>query len=101
MEEKEVVEKRTVRREEPLGTSTNVNVGPEGTTNVQQSGDDVVNLSQESDSASGDAVAGSQVTGVVNGVGGTTAVQATNPRAGWFLPRCRPPKRTGARSIWI
>lgn len=45
MEEKEVtVEKRTtVRREEPLGGKTaNVNVGPDGTTNVQESGDDEV-----------------------------------------------------------
>lgn len=44
MEEKEVVvEKRTVRREEPLvGKTTNVNIGPEGTTNVQDSGTDVV-----------------------------------------------------------
>ena len=32
MEEKEVIEKRTVRREDPLGK----------TTNVQQSGDEVV-----------------------------------------------------------
>ena len=42
MEEKEIIEKRTVRREEPLGTTTNVNVGPDGTTNIQESGDDVV-----------------------------------------------------------
>ena len=42
MEEKEVIEKRTVRREDPLGNTTNVNVGPDGTTNVQQSGDEVV-----------------------------------------------------------
>ena len=42
MEEKEVVEKRTVRREEPLNKVTNVNVGPDGTTNVQESGDTVV-----------------------------------------------------------
>jgi hypothetical protein len=42
MEEKEVVEKRTVRREEPGGKVTNVSVGPDGTTNVQESGDDVV-----------------------------------------------------------
>ena len=42
MEEKEIIEKRTVRREEPLGKTTNVNVGPDGTTNVQQSGDEVV-----------------------------------------------------------
>lgn len=42
VEEKEVVEKRTVRREEPLGKTTNVNVGPDGTTNVQESGDEVV-----------------------------------------------------------
>ena len=42
MEEKEIIEKRTVRREEPLGKTTNVNVGPDGTTNVQESGDEVV-----------------------------------------------------------
>ncbi len=42
MEEKEVIEKRTVRRNEPLGKTTNVNVGPDGTTNVQQSSDEVV-----------------------------------------------------------
>ena len=45
MEEKEVtVEKRTtVRREEPVeGQTTNVNIGPDGTTNVQESGDPVV-----------------------------------------------------------
>ena len=44
MEEKEVtVEKRTtVRREDPLGKTTNVNIGPDGTTNVQETGDGVV-----------------------------------------------------------
>ena len=42
MEEKEVIEKRTVRREEPVETTTNVNVGPDGTTNVEESGDAVV-----------------------------------------------------------
>jgi hypothetical protein len=44
VEEKEVtVEKRTtVRREDPVGKTTNVNVGPDGTTNVQESGDTVV-----------------------------------------------------------
>jgi hypothetical protein len=42
MEEKEVVEKRTIRREEPVNRVTTVNVGPDGTTNVQQSGDEVV-----------------------------------------------------------
>ncbi len=43
MEDKEVVvEKRTVRREEPVDKVTNVNVGPDGTTNVQESGDTVV-----------------------------------------------------------
>lgn len=44
MEEKEVtVEKRTtVRREDPVGKTTNINVGPDGTTNVQESGDTVV-----------------------------------------------------------
>jgi len=36
MEEHEVVEKRTVRREEPIDKVTNVNVGPDGTTNVQE-----------------------------------------------------------------
>ena len=42
MEEKEIIEKRTVRREEPVGGTTNLNVGPDGTTNVQTSGDTVV-----------------------------------------------------------
>jgi len=42
VEEKEVIEKRTVRRVEPLEKTTNVNVGPDGTTNVQESGDEVV-----------------------------------------------------------
>lgn len=42
MEEKEVVEKRTVRREEPVDDVTNVNVGPDGTTNVQEKGDEIV-----------------------------------------------------------
>jgi len=42
VEEKEIIEKRTVRREDPLGKITNVNVGPDGTTNVQQSGGEVV-----------------------------------------------------------
>ena len=44
MEEKEVtVDKRTtVRREDPVGKTTNVNIGPDGTTNVQESGDDPV-----------------------------------------------------------
>jgi hypothetical protein len=42
VEEKEIVEKRTVSREEPLGKTTNVNVGPDGTTNLQESGDEVV-----------------------------------------------------------
>ena len=41
MEEKEIVEKRTVR-EEPIGGTTNVNVGPDGTTNVEESGDTLV-----------------------------------------------------------
>ncbi|HVD50875.1 MAG TPA: hypothetical protein VNB51_02440 [Candidatus Udaeobacter sp.] len=42
MEEKEIIEKRTVRREEPVDKVTNVNVGPDGTTNIQESGDTVV-----------------------------------------------------------
>ena len=42
MEEKEIIEKRTVRREEPIDKTTNVSVGPDGTTNVQESGDEVV-----------------------------------------------------------
>ena len=48
MEEKEVtVEKRTtVRREDPVGKTTNVNVGPDGTTSVQESGDTVVEEEQ-------------------------------------------------------
>lgn len=47
MEEKEIIEKRTVRREEPLGKTTNVNVGPDGTTNVQESGDEVVEVVED------------------------------------------------------
>ena len=42
MEEREVVEKRTVRREEPVNKVTSINVGADGTTNVQESGDEVV-----------------------------------------------------------
>jgi hypothetical protein len=42
VEEKEIIEKRTVRREEPIDKTTNVSVGPDGTTNVQESGDEVV-----------------------------------------------------------
>ena len=44
MEEKEItMEKRTtVRREEPLGKTTNVNIAPDGTTNIQESGGDPV-----------------------------------------------------------
>jgi hypothetical protein len=41
VEEKTIIEKRTVR-EEPINKTTNVNVGPDGTTNVQESGDTVV-----------------------------------------------------------
>jgi hypothetical protein len=44
VEEKEVtVEKRTtVVREQPADKTTNVNIAPDGTTNVQDSGDPVV-----------------------------------------------------------
>jgi hypothetical protein len=42
VEEKEVVEKRTVRREDPINKVTSINIGADGTTNVQESGDDVV-----------------------------------------------------------
>src|SRR5207245_9000853 len=42
VEEKEVIEKHTIRREEPVKKVTNVNVGPDGTTNVQTSADEVV-----------------------------------------------------------
>src|SRR5438876_1843412 len=42
MEEHEVVEKRTVRQKEPMDKVTNVNVAPDGTTNVQESGSEVV-----------------------------------------------------------
>jgi len=42
VKEKEVVEKRTVRREEPVNKVTNINIAPNGTTNVQESGDEVV-----------------------------------------------------------
>jgi hypothetical protein len=41
VEEKTIIEKRTVR-EEPIDKTMNVNVGPDGTTNVQESGDTVV-----------------------------------------------------------
>lgn len=42
MEEKEIIEKRTVRREDPVNTVTSINIGADGTTNVQESGDEVV-----------------------------------------------------------
>ena len=44
MDEKEVtVEKRTtVVGQEPVDKTTNVNVGPDGTTNIQESGQDPV-----------------------------------------------------------
>jgi hypothetical protein len=42
VEEKEIVEKRTVRREAPLDKVTNINVAPDGTTNVQESSTEVV-----------------------------------------------------------
>jgi hypothetical protein len=42
VEEKEVIEKRTIRREGPVNKVTNVSVGPDGTTNVQESADEVV-----------------------------------------------------------
>lgn len=42
MEEKVIVEKRTVRREDPVNKVTSVNIGADGTTNVQESGDEVV-----------------------------------------------------------
>lgn len=45
---------------------------------ASQNGDDAVTASQENVSASGDAVAGSQVTGAVSGSGSDTDVQATN-----------------------
>jgi hypothetical protein len=41
VEEKEIIEKRTVR-ETPIDKTTNVNVGPDGTTNVEESSDTVV-----------------------------------------------------------
>jgi len=41
VEEKTIIEKRTVR-EEPIDKTTNVNIGPDGTTNVEESGDDAV-----------------------------------------------------------
>src|SRR5438034_1120393 len=54
MEEHEVVEKRTVRRKEPIDRVTNVNVAPDGTTNVQESGSWVVKKSRdEIDASSG------------------------------------------------
>jgi hypothetical protein len=42
VEEKEIIEKRTVRRAEPVDKVTNVNVGPDGTTNIQESGGTVI-----------------------------------------------------------
>lgn len=45
---------------------------------ASQFGDDKVALSQEAASASGDSIAGSQVTGAVNGNGGTTDIQVSN-----------------------
>ena len=44
MDEKEVtVEKRTtVVRDDPAGEATNVNIGPDGSTNVQESGEPVL-----------------------------------------------------------
>ena len=42
MEDEEVIEKRTVRREDPVNTVTSVNIGADGTTNIQESGDEVV-----------------------------------------------------------
>jgi hypothetical protein len=42
MEEREVVEKRTVRRDAPLDEIANVNVGPDGATNVERSGGEEV-----------------------------------------------------------
>jgi hypothetical protein len=42
MEEKDVVEKRTVRREDPVNKVTSVNIGADGSTNIQESGDEVV-----------------------------------------------------------
>lgn len=42
MEEREVVEKRTVRRDAPVNKATSVNIAADGMTNVHESGDEVV-----------------------------------------------------------
>ena len=42
MEENKIVEKRIVHSEDPVNEVTNVNIGADGTTNVQESGDEVV-----------------------------------------------------------
>jgi hypothetical protein len=42
VEEKDIVEKRTVRREDPVNKVTSVNIAADGMTNIQESGDEVV-----------------------------------------------------------
>jgi hypothetical protein len=42
VEEDKVVEKRIVHSEDPVNEVTNVNIGADGTTNLQESGDEVV-----------------------------------------------------------
>jgi hypothetical protein len=62
----------------PLATTGAANPTLVGVASASQLGNDDVILTQESVSASGDAVSASQVTGVVNGVGSSTRVQASN-----------------------
>jgi hypothetical protein len=42
MEENKIVEKRIVHSEDPVNEVTSVNIGADGTTNIQESGDEVV-----------------------------------------------------------
>ena len=42
MEENKIIEKRIVESEVPVNEATNINIGPDGTTNIQKSGDEVV-----------------------------------------------------------
>ena len=42
MEENKVVQKRIVHSEDPVNEVTSINIGADGTTNVQESGDVVV-----------------------------------------------------------
>lgn len=42
MEENKVVEKRIVHSEDPVNKVTSINIGADGTTNIQESGDEVL-----------------------------------------------------------